>query len=415
MKILLTSIGSRGDMEPFLAIAEILKKRGHKVICVFPEQFRSLAEDSDFEFASLGSKFIEMLNSETGKTVMGGGYSGIRKLFAYIKLAKEFSGTNKDMLIAQKEIIEREKPDKIVRNAKAIYPLIQDLDRTPQNILISPVPYMHYVKGHPHIGFHKNYGNFINKLTFKLADFGLAATVKSSLKWVNEKKRSLKQIKNTIANSKTIYTISPTLVPKPTNWPDHLQILGFHERDKTVNWQPSSDLQNFLKFHKKILFISFGSMTNPHPAEKTKMFLDIVTKHNIPTIINCGAGGLVQPKEYNQELIHFVDRVPYDWLFPKMHAVIHHGGSGTTHMGIKNGCATMIIPHIVDQFVWNRIIAEKGAGPTGPPINTITAENLEPKILDLFNHQQYKDKAETLAHQMAQEQFQDQLCASILA
>ena len=85
MKIILISIGTRGDMEPFLAIGEILKKKGHHVICAFPEQFRNLAEDSSLEFASLGAKFIELLESEDGKAAMGGSGSGLRKFFAMLR------------------------------------------------------------------------------------------------------------------------------------------------------------------------------------------------------------------------------------------------------------------------------------------------------------------------------------------
>ena len=62
--------------------------------------------------------------------------------------------------------------------------------------------------------------------------------------------------------------------------------------------------------------------------------------------------------------------------FPKIYAVIHHGGSGTTHQGLKYGCATMIIPHIIDQFVWNKIIYNIGAGPKGIKVDKITTKNL---------------------------------------
>ena len=67
MKILLISIGTRGDVEPFLAIGEILKEEGHEVICAFPEQFRDLVEGLNMEFASLGTEYLEMLDSEVGK------------------------------------------------------------------------------------------------------------------------------------------------------------------------------------------------------------------------------------------------------------------------------------------------------------------------------------------------------------
>ena len=68
--IILTSVGTRGDMEPFLSIGEILKEKGHRVLCAFPEQFRKLANDSNLEFATLGSKYIELLESDSGKAAM---------------------------------------------------------------------------------------------------------------------------------------------------------------------------------------------------------------------------------------------------------------------------------------------------------------------------------------------------------
>ena len=86
MKIILTSIGTRGDVEPFLAIGKILKEKGHQVICAFSEQFRELTESCDIEFASLGKKNDDLFENDAGRTAMGG--SGIKKVFAYIKLIK---------------------------------------------------------------------------------------------------------------------------------------------------------------------------------------------------------------------------------------------------------------------------------------------------------------------------------------
>jgi len=87
MKIILLSIGTRGDMEPFLAIGEILKEKGNQVICAFLKQFRNLTENSNMEFASLGTKFIEMLDSDVGKAALGGSGSGLKKFIATVKLA----------------------------------------------------------------------------------------------------------------------------------------------------------------------------------------------------------------------------------------------------------------------------------------------------------------------------------------
>ena len=155
-------------------------------------------------------------------------------------------------------------------------------------------------------------------------------------------------------------------------------------------------------------------MTNPEPEEKTKIFLDILERNNIPAIINTASGGLVKPDKYNIELFHFVSRIPYDWILPKIYGVIHHGGSGTTHTALKYGCVTMIIPHIIDQFVWNKIIYSKGVGPKGIKIGRITKKKLEPKILELVNNRSFKKKAEQVASQMAKEDFREELYNSIV-
>ena len=415
MKIILISIGTRGDMEPFLAIGEILQEKGHQVICAFPEQFRNLAEESNLEFVSLGVKFIEVLESDVGKAAMGESASGLKKFIANVKLAKNQTEANKELINKQYEIIESEIPDRIVYNGKAIYPIIWGLNNRGKNIFVCTLPYVHYVKNHTHIVFNSNYGSFLNKLTFSLANFGLIMTLMISIKWLKiTKKITRKQIKNALLTNKVIYTISPSLFPRPEYWNENLKVLGYHKRNKIVNWHPDKSLTNFIEKHNKILFITFGSMLNPEPEEKTKIILETLTRNKIPAIINTASGGLTKPDKFDAELIHFVSRIPYDWIFPKIYGVIHHGGSGTTHMALKYGCATMIIPHIIDQFVWNKIIDKMGAGPKGIRIDKITTKKLEPKILELVNNTSFKKKAEKVASQMEKEDFREELYNSIV-
>lgn len=415
MKIILVSIGTRGDMEPFLAIGEILNERGHQVICAFPEQFRNLAEDSKLEFASLGTKFIDMLNSDEGKEAMGGTSSGLKKIIANIKLASKSTEANKELIKRQHNIIESLKPDRILYNGKAIYPIIWGIKNKGKNILVCPMPYMHYVKGHTHVAFNSNFGNFFNKLTFSLVNFGMIMTIKISLKWLKlSGEYSRKQIKNEYLSNKAIYTVSPALFSRPDYWRENLKVVGYHEKNKTTNWKPEKELIGFLEKHKKILFITFGSMLNPKPEEKTKTILKILEKNKIPAIINTAAGGLVKPKKYDTELIYFISQIPYDWILPKVFGVIHHGGSGTTHLALKHGCTTMIIPHIIDQFVWDKITSDIGVGPKGIKIGKIKTKNLEPKILDLLSNKDYKQKSEQIRNQMIKEDFRKELYNSVI-
>ena len=414
MKIILTAIGTQGDVEPFLAIGKILKDEGHQVICAFSEQFRELTESCDLEFTSLGRRVFDLNDSEFGRTIMGGG-TGVKKFIAYFKLVLNQTAANKEKEFLLYKLIKQEKPDRIVYNSKTTYPIIWENKNKGKTIFLSPFPYLHYVKGHPLLVFRKDYGVFINKLTFRLYNWGVATTTKVAKKWLHINDKITRKQVNTIINNRTfVYTISPSLFPRPSYWKSNVKVLGHHELKRKTDWKPEKELTEFIEKNEKILFVTFGSMPNVEPKYRTKVILEILERNKIPAIINTATGGLIKPEKFNSELIHFVSQVPYDWFFPKMYAVIHHGGSGTTHLAIKYGCATMAIPHFIDQFVWDILISKLGVGPKGIKVSQMTNKNLEPKILELLNNRSFKEKSERIGNQMKNEGLRDELLKTII-
>ena len=414
MKIVLTSIGTQGDIEPFLAIGKILKEKGHHVICAFSEKFREVTESCDIEFATLGRKNDDSLENDATKTVIGG--SGIKKFFAIIKLMKlaQKQKITQEKEIKLYELVQQEKPDRILYHSKNIYPLLWEYENRGKTIFISPFAYFHYIKGHSFL-FGKNYGDFFNKLTYKLNDFGVVTATMAAKKWLQiTDEISRKELKNIIHSRKFIYTLSPSLFPRPSNWRNNVKVLGHQELKKKTDWKPEKKLTEFIEKHEKILFVTFGSMPNPEPKQKTNIILEILERNKIPAIINTAFGGLVKPDKFNSELIYFVSQISYDWIFPKMYAVIQHGGAGTTHLALKYACAIMIIPHFMDQFVWNRIAFDMGLGPQGVKISRISNKNLEPKVLELLNNKSFKERSEKIADQMNKEDFKDELYKTII-
>ena len=428
MKVLLSSIGTRGDMEPFLAVGQMLMARGHEVVCTMPEQFGPLVEETGLRFRSLGPEFMDMLDSDDGRKAMGGGGESILgKFLPMLRLARRGPIVNRKMIERQRVIFEEEKPERVVCNGKSTYPFIWEIEgrhldiQRPKPTVLLPIPYMHYVKGHAHLVFNRNLGSFLNILTFRLTNFGLVKSVMISIKSLhlkNKIKRS--EVKESILNGDSIYTISPTLFPRPNYWPENLQVLGHYERSIQSEWSPTKALEDFLSTSEKIVFITFGSMTNPAPEAITKLLMDVCVKKGIKAIFNIAAGGLVEPKKYDRSQFHFIDRVPYAWIFPKIYAVVHHGGSGTTHTALKYGCASMIIPHIIDQFAWNDIVARQGVGPKGPSMGKIqnnlkSSSTLLKKLLsDLVANPSYKDNALKIGRTITHENFEDLLIERIL-
>jgi len=416
MKIILMSIGTRGDIEPFLAIGEMLTKKGHSIIFAFPEQYCHLNQTSCKNYP-LSSRFLDLIEGEDGKSVMNGSM-GFNKLKAIARLYKEGMAVNKILVREQFNIVKNEEPDLIIHNGKCNYPLLWHLSTGGEIVLISPIPYfIHYVKGVGHTGFNFYFGEFINQLTYSIANFGLVKTIFDAQKILptTNNKVTKKTIKQKLFSEKLIYTLSPALFTRPAYWSSNVKVLGYHERNKKMDWRPDEKIIQFTKKHPKVLFLTFGSMVNSNPTKTTQTLLNVLNQLKIPTIINSAAGGLVHHVEFEKnELFYFTTQIPYDWVLEKCYGIIHHGGSGTTHSSIKYGCVSLILPHIFDQFSWNNLIANTGIGPKGVAINKITEQNLKPLLIDLYENKSYKLKAKEVAGMIIKENFEKELYETII-
>lgn len=153
--------------------------------------------------------------------------------------------------------------------------------------------------------------------------------------------------------------------------------------------------------------LTLGSMVGTDPSEMSRSLYQALDELAIPTLVNTADGGLVELPEYQENpSFYFARELSYEQIMPQLYAVIHHGGAGTTHSALKHGCASMIIPHIIDQYTWNSLIDKHGAGPKGVAMNELTPSLLKPLLYDLYHHEAYKRRAQELAQAMTQESFQ---------
>ena len=422
MKAILFSLGSRGDIEPFLALGEILRDKNWEIICVFPEQFREMVEKEGYSFYGFNKEFIEILIlSKKANLITGGEGSLLKRIRTLSSLTKSVLNVNKEITNQQRDITNQEKPDYIFYNQKCIYPIIWGMKNQNRSILVNSFPCLfHKVKSHSIIGLKGggDYGAFLNTLSYSIPNLVRSVVIHRTTKRFHKEFKGLKinplKISNAILKKeKSFYTISPTLFPKPNDWHGKVNVVGYYERSKTKDWKPDNELLDFIQTHKKIVFISFGSISNPNPEEKTSIILNILKKHKIPAIINTSWGGLIKPNEHPDH-IHFVQNIPYDWIFPKVYAVVHHGGSGTTHTALKFGCASLVIPHFIDQFFWNKTVAKLGAGPKGISIKKLNEKDFEFKLLDLLKNEGYKKKAKLIAVKMQNESDKNKLYEMII-
>jgi UDP:flavonoid glycosyltransferase YjiC (YdhE family) len=405
-KILLIALGSRGDIEPFLAVGQLLKRRGYQnVACVIPEQFRKLAvDDEGLHFYSLGTEFLEMLDTSDGRDIVGADLGRIAKLKLYYSLYKKSKTVHDKHMAIQSEAIVDFNPDLIIYHVKSIYPSGWEVHNPGQTIMLSPVPCIVKVtSSYPVLGFNFSLGTRFNRFTYGLTNSVIRKTIKSYFKRLPQTiNLKSKDIKAAYQRTPMLFGIDAEIFPRDESWTEETHLVGYLERDKSQNYQPPESLVTFLQKHKKVLLLTFGSMINPSPESKTRILLDILKKHNIPTVINTAAGGLVRLDDADSELFYFVRSIPYDWLLPQIYGVIHHGGSGTTHLCAKYACAAMIIPHIIDQHLWNTLNVSRGLGPKGVPIGKLSPK-IEEQIIDLYNNRNYHEAALTIAGRMHQD------------
>lgn len=161
------------------------------------------------------------------------------------------------------------------------------------------------------------------------------------------------------------YLWSPGLIPKPADWGPEIDIAGFVFLDLASSFQPPETLVKFLDAGEPPVYIGFGSIVVDDPDKFTALIFKAVEKAGVRALVSKGWGGLGDEGNTPRN-IYMLDNTPHDWLFPRVSAVVHHGGAGTTAIGLKSGRPTMIVPFFGDQPFWGAMVANAGAGAQQP-------------------------------------------------
>ena len=196
------------------------------------------------------------------------------------------------------------------------------------------------------------------------------------------------------------YLWSPGLIPKPSDWGPEIDIAGFVFLDLASSYKPPKELKKFLSGGKPPVYIGFGSIVVDDPDRFTSMIFEAVAKAGVRALVSKGWGGLGGMKN-TPDNIFMLENTPHDWLFPRVSAVVHHGGAGTTAIGLKCGKPTMIVPFFGDQPFWGAMVAKAGAGAKAPiPYKHLTVDALAEGITQCLLPEA-KAAAEKLARDIA--------------
>ncbi|ORY31586.1 glycosyltransferase family 1 protein [Naematelia encephala] len=178
-----------------------------------------------------------------------------------------------------------------------------------------------------------------------------------------------------------VYCWSEGLIPKPMDWKEHIDISGFYFMEGESDFKADKELVDFLAAGPPPIYIGFGSVVVEDATAMTQTIFDAVSKAGVRALVSAGWGGL-GGTEVPKDVFIQTGNIPHDWLFAegRVSAVCHHGGAGTTAIGLRNGLPTIVVPFFGDQKFWGDMIHRAGAGPAPIPHKELSSDNLAEAI-----------------------------------
>ena len=188
-----------------------------------------------------------------------------------------------------------------------------------------------------------------------------------------------------------MYGFSPHVIPRPADWPAHASVSGFWFLDAQAAWTPPEGLTAFLDAGEAPVYVGFGSMIGRDPAALAHKVFKALRLAGRRGIVLSGWAGLARGEGNDHVMV--VQDVPHDWLFPRCAAVVHHGGAGTTAAGLRAGVPSVVAPYFADQPFWGRRVHALGVGPRPVAQQTLTAEGLGAAIREAVTSEGMRARA----------------------
>lgn len=410
MRVNLLAVGTRGDVQPALALGVGLKVAGFEVQLAAFEEFRSLVEAYGLNFIPLSANIQELLHQSVGKKVFSG-----TALFDLIRLFRTaFSTMFTDFWQTSQGC------DLLISNAATTFVVDSVAERL-------QIPYIEtsVFPGWPTHAFPSFFGPWPPSLGAQSS--GLAGQFKGAINWFSYKpvnwaiwlwirpmiERCRRDIlglpgrKSEQRGKKPVPALagfSKYVLPPPPDWGEHIHVTGYWYLD-TPAFEPSPTLRAFLDAGAPPVYIGFGSMPNQNPEQTTDMVIQALDMAGQRGILFTGKGvlgrGMVQRSPTHP--VYFVESIPHDWLLPRTAAVVHHGGAGTTAAGIRAGIPSILIPIGADQRLWAYRVATLGVGPDPIPRSQLTAERLAKAITQTITNQTMRQRAAALGEKILTE------------
>ncbi|XP_044715403.1 sterol 3-beta-glucosyltransferase UGT80A2 [Hirsutella rhossiliensis] len=372
LNVVIQIVGSRGDIQPFVALGKVLKNDyGHRVRIATHATFQDFVLENELEFFNIGGDPAELMAFMVKHPGLMPGIDALKSG----EISKRRRGIQEMLLGCWRSCIEPDETqepfiaDAIIANPPSFAHIhIAEKLGIPLHMMFTmpwsptrafPHPLANVQSSNADDGL----GDVINRFREKALDLPPLSFI-----WAP----------GLLTRLKVPYTYcwSPTLIPKPNDWGKNIDISGFYFLNLASSFTPDPALAAFLEAGPPPVYIGFGSIVVDDPNAMTRMIFDAIHLSGVRALVSKGWGGLGADDVGLPEGVHMLGNVPHDWLFERVSCVVHHGGAGTTAAGIKAGKPTFVVPFFGDQPFWGAMIARAKAGPEPIRYKDLTAEKL---------------------------------------
>jgi UDP:flavonoid glycosyltransferase YjiC (YdhE family) len=405
MRITIITVGSRGDVQPYVALGAGLQRAGFRVRLATHANFETLARAHDLEFSVIEGNPRTLLETETAQAWLatGGNPFGFVRHLAELMQPMLVQGISDcwqgcdgaDAIIysslgwlSAHHVVEK-------KRVPGIAAFLQPA---------SPTKYFPASLFPPQLRL----GPLYHRLSYTVGESFFWRLFRQPL---NEARRAALELPPMPRHSPfaearrkqwpVLYGYSPSVVPKPPDWGSWLHVTGYWFLDRPDEWQPPANLAEFIRGGPRPVYVGFGSMRTHDAGDITEVVLRALQRSGQRAVLLTGWGGLAATDL--PEYVHAVESVPHDWLFPLMAAVIHHAGAGTTAAGLRAGVPTVAVPYFADQPFWGWRVQELGVGPRPIRKKRLAAENLAGAIRAVIDNNGMRRRAAEVGEQIRRE------------
>jgi UDP:flavonoid glycosyltransferase YjiC (YdhE family) len=386
MRIGIVANDTRGGVEPYAALARSLKNRGHDPRLIAPSDFAPLVEGSGIAFAGLTGNSQEDMRGASEATRRGP--------IASMRIVAAELGT-RIRTWTQEALDAADGVELLTGGVGGMVVALGVADKlgvpfVPAHLQPIDAPTSEYP------------GVLLpwvrpNLLGHRLTSLAVWAPFAKAMGDARREVLGLSGRSTATRGQPALYAISPSVLRVPGA--DH-HTTGYWFGASDPTWQPSPELLEFLE-RGPAVSIGFGSMASKDPEAVTATVLDATRTAGVRVVLLSGWGGVSAAAQGDDVLVQ--TSVPHEWLFPRMSAVVHHGGAGTTAAGLRAGVPNIVVPFTVDQPFWGDRVAALGVGPKPIPRRKLTSARLAAALGEALESSQLQGRARDLGARVSAE------------